>query len=266
MSIRVSVGGASGWVGQPLCRAIVESADLELVAGVSRSHNGRSIREVIADLNIDLHLTGTVSDALDSSPDVFVDYTSADAVRSNVFEAIERGVNVVIGSSGLTDDDYREIDDAAVSSNVGVIAAGNFALAAVLLQRFACEAAKHFPVWEIIDYSSDRKQDAPSGTVRELVHRVSAVGKPSPAVSVEGTVGEKATRGAKMNGMQVHSVRVPGFMIGAEAIFGAEDQRLSIRYDGGAGADPYIQGTLLAIRKVIGRVGLTRGLDSILDE
>jgi 4-hydroxy-tetrahydrodipicolinate reductase len=266
MSIKVCVAGATGWVGQPLCRAISKATDLSLAAAVSRGNAGKPLSDVIGDAAPDIMISGTVTEALKRDPDVLVDYTSAQIVLENVLEAIRHGVAVVIGSSGLTDDDYLTIDKAARSSNVGVIAAGNFAISAVLLQRFACEAAKFFPVWEIIDYSSDLKEDAPSGTVRELVHKLSKVGNSSPAIPIDRTIGEKATRGANLNGMQVHSVRVPGFVIGAETIFGAEDQRLSIRYDGGAGADPYIQGTLLAIRRLKGKVGLTRGLDSLLDD
>jgi len=96
-------------------------------------------------------------------------------VKANVLAAIHKGVNVVVGSSGLTDDDYDQIHQAALEHKVGVIAAGNFAMTAVLLQRFACEAAKYLSHWEIIDYASDTKKDAPSGTARELAFRLAEV-------------------------------------------------------------------------------------------
>ena len=196
---------------------------------------------------------------------MLVDYTKADAVKGNVLAAIGRGVHVVVGSSGLTDEDFAEIDRAASDGKVGVIAAGNFAITAVLLQRFACEAARYLSQWEIVDYASDTKQDAPSGTARELAFRLSEVGTPERARPIEETIGERESRGATLNGVQVHSLRLPGYVIGVEAIFGAQDERLTIRHDAGSGAEPYIHGTLLAIRKVRERVGVVRGLDKIME-
>ncbi|HEV2861225.1 MAG TPA: 4-hydroxy-tetrahydrodipicolinate reductase [Pyrinomonadaceae bacterium] len=266
MKLKVCIAGASGWVGKPLCLAVSATDDMTLVGAVSRTHEGRGLKEVVEGLSVDLKVSGSVAEALDAPTDVMVDYTKADAVKANVLEAITRGVHVVIGSSGLTDEDFVEIDRAASERGVGVIAAGNFAITAVLLQRFACEAAKYLSQWEIIDYASDSKPDAPSGTARELAFRLSEVRRPEPTRTVEQTAGERESRGATLNGMQVHSVRLPGYVIGVEAVFGAKDERLSIRHDAGAGAGPYIQGTLLAIRKAGERVGLVRGLDKILGD
>ena len=264
MNLKVCIAGATGWVGQPLCLAVAASEDLSLVGAVSRTHKGRSLKDVLGESSPALTVSGTVAEALETPTDVLVDYTKADAVKANVLTAIGRGVHVVIGSSGLTDDDYAEVDRAASERRVGVIAAGNFAITAVLLQRFACEAAKYLSQWEVIDYASDAKRDAPSGTARELAYRLSEVGTPDPTHPVEKTIGELESRGATLKGTQVHSVRLPGYVIGVEAIFGAPDERLSIRHDAGSGAGTYIQGTLLAIRKVRDRVGLVRGLDRIM--
>jgi 4-hydroxy-tetrahydrodipicolinate reductase len=265
MKLRVCVAGATGWVGKPLCAAVSRADDLSLVGAVSRSHKGRSLKDALGDEGPDLLVSGSVAEALDTPTDVFVDYTKADAVKANVLTAIRRGVHVVIGSSGLTEEDFAEVGRAATENKVGVVAAGNFAVTAVLLQRFACEAAKYLSHWEIVDYASDGKQDAPSGTARELAFRLSEVGRPEATHSVEETIGEKESRGATLNGTQVHSLRLPGYVIGVEAIFGAPDERLTIRHDAGSGAGPYIQGTLLAIRKASSRVGLVRGLDRIMD-
>ena len=265
MKINVCVAGATGWVGKPLCLAISKAADLVLVGAVSRTHKGRNLKEVVDDPKLDLRISGSVEEALNTNTDVVVDFTKADVVKANVMTAIRKGVSVVIGSSGLTDEDFDEIHSAAVEHKVGVIAAGNFALTAVLLQRFACEAAKYLSHWEIIDYASDSKQDAPSGTTRELAFRLSEVRKPEVTHPIEETIGDQESRGVSLNGIQVHSVRLPSYVISVEAIFGARDERLTIRHDAGSGADPYIQGTLLAIRKVRNHVGLIRGLDRVMD-
>jgi 4-hydroxy-tetrahydrodipicolinate reductase len=258
------IAGATGWVGRALSVAVTAAPDLDLVAAVSRTHAGESLGQVLGCDDLDLTIVGTVAEGLAARPDVMVDYTSAVAVRENVLAAIEAGVHVVVGSSGLTADDFKEIDQRAREKKVGVIACGNFAITAVLLQRFAAEAARFLDQWEIIDYSSDAKMDAPSGTTRELAHRLGQVRKPQPAHPVADTVGAVDSRGADIEGTQIHSVRVPGFVLGAEVIFGAPDERLTIRHDAGSGPEPYIAGTLLAVRRVSDRIGLIRGLDEIL--
>jgi 4-hydroxy-tetrahydrodipicolinate reductase len=265
MKMRVCIGGATGWVGKPLCVAVTQANDLSLVGVVSPSHAGRNLREVIDEVDVDATISRSVAEALARPTDVYVDFTRADVVKANVLAAIAKGVHVVIGSSGLTDEDFAEIHQSACRQKVGVIAAGNFAMTAVLLQRFACEAAKYLSQWEIIDYASDSKVDAPSGTARELAFRMSEIKKPDLTHTLENTIGTKESRGATLNGSQVHSLRLPGFVIAVEAIFGAPDERLTIRHDAGSGAGPYIQGTLLAIRKVRNHVGLVRGLDKIME-
>lgn len=265
MKLKVCIAGATGWVGNPLSIAVSQANDLSLVGAVSRSHKGQSLRDVVGDSSPDLRISGTVAEALEAPTDVLVDYTKADVVKANVLAAIARGVHVVVGTSGLNEEDFVEINRAALDNKVGVIAAGNFAVTAVLLQRFACEAAKYLSQWEIIDYASDAKPDAPSGTARELAFRLSEVRRPEVTRPIEEMIGAKESRGATLGGSQVHSVRLPGYVIGVEAVFGAKDERLTLRHDAGSGAGPYIQGTLLAIRKVRNHVGLVRGVDRIMD-
>lgn len=265
MNLNVCIAGATGWIGKPLCLAVSESVDLSLVGAVSRTHEGRSLKNVFPDISLDLKISGSVAEALETPTDVLVDYTNADVVKSNVMTAIRKGVHVVIGSSGLSDEDFVEIDQAALEHKVGVVAAGNFAITAVLLQRFACEAVKYLSHWEIIDYASDTKKDAPSGTTRELAFRLGEVSRPEVTQPISETIGERESRGVTLNGSQIHSLRLPGYVISVEAIFGAKDERLTIRHDAGGGAGPYIEGTLLAIRKVREQVGLIRGLDRIMN-
>lgn len=265
MKLDVCVAGATGWVGQPLCVAVSEAEDMNLVGAVARTQQGHNLKDVAGNPKLDLVISGSVEKALNVPTDVLVDYTKAGVVKHNVMTAIRKHVHVVIGSSGLTDEDFGEINQAALDHHVGVIAAGNFAITAVLLQRFACEAARYLSHWEIIDYASDTKQDAPSGTTRELAFRLSEIEKPEVTHPVDETIGEKAARGVTLNGVQIHSIRLPSYVISVEAIFGGKDERLTIRHDSGAGAEPYIQGTLLAIRQVRNHVGLVRGLDRILE-
>jgi 4-hydroxy-tetrahydrodipicolinate reductase len=245
--IRVCVAGITGWTGRAVAEAIEVADDLELVAGVSRSAPGTY---------------ATVADALDAaSADVLVDYTSATAVRADVLAALDRRVAVVIGSSGLTGDDYDEIDRRAREAGVGVIAAGNFSMLAALLLRSAAEIARHVPVWEILDYASDAKRDAPSGTARELAERLASVRGPAAQETLHGPL---EARGADVAGTHVHSLRLPSFVVSTEIVFALPGERLVLRHDAGDSPQPYVDGTLLAIRAAPERIGLTRGLDSLL--
>ncbi len=183
----------------------------------------------------------------------------------NILAALEHGAHVVVGTSGLGDEDYARIDAVARERGRGVLACGNFALTAVLLIKFSEMAAKILPQWEIIDYAYAGKPDAPSGTVRELATRMGKVRQPQLEVPLAETRGLRETRGGTLAGSQVHAVRLPGFVLGAETIFGLPDQTLSIRHNAGASAKPYVDGALLAIRKVSGLVGLHRGLDAVLE-
>jgi 4-hydroxy-tetrahydrodipicolinate reductase len=249
--IRVCVAGVTGWTGSAVATAVRDAADLELVAGVARS---------------DPESFSSVAEALDAVPtDVLVEYTHASAVKTNVLAALERGVNVVVGSSGLAADDYAEIGDAATRAGVGVVAAGNFSLTAAVLLKAATEAARHLDTWEVIDFASDGKSDAPSGTARELAERLGEVRSPAVQVPVEDVVGPREARGASIAGSQVHSVRLPSFVVSTEVVFAAPGERLTVRHDAGESPAPYVAGTMLAIRAVIGRTGLTRGLDRLLD-
>ncbi|MGB6310928.1 MAG: 4-hydroxy-tetrahydrodipicolinate reductase [Steroidobacteraceae bacterium] len=265
MVIKVCLAGATGWAGSELARAIARTADLALVAAVSRKHAGRTLGEVLGEPRLDCPVYASAMDALANPCDVFVEYTQPDCAKANILAALERGAHVVVGTSGLTDGDFAGIDVEARRRQRGVLACGNFALTVVLLQKFAEAAAKLIPQWEIIDYAHGDKIDAPSGTARELAARLLKVRRPEPSVPVDQTVGPPEARGATLSGSQIHSVRLPGYMISAEIIFGMPDQRLSIRHDSGNSARPYVDGALLAIHKVANLVGVHRGLDSVLD-
>ncbi|WP_394823283.1 4-hydroxy-tetrahydrodipicolinate reductase [Pendulispora albinea] len=264
MTIRVTIAGATGKVGGPLAKAVAQSGDLELVGAVARANTGKRLGDVIGAAGVDVVIRGTAAEALAVPCDVFVDYTRADAVKAHVLTALEHGAHVVIGSSGLSDADYAELDAIAKQKDLGVFAAGNYAITAVLLQRFARLAAAEIPSWEIIDYSYEKKVDAPSGTARELANQLAAVRAPSYHVPVSSTVGARDARGATIAHTQVHSVRLPGYTSSVEVVFGVGSERLSIRHDSLDPAGPYVGGTLLAIRKVSALRGVVRGLDRLL--
>ncbi len=265
MTIRVTLAGATGKVGGPLAKAIAQSKDLALVGAIARSSAGRSLGAVLGIEGLEVTIHANAKDALAAPCDVFVDYSRADAVKGHVLAALEHGAHVVIGSSGLSDDDFVELDALSKTKKLGVFAAGNYAITAVLLQRFALMAAREIASWEIIDYGYEKKVDAPSGTARELANQLSKVRAPALTVPIESTVGPREARGATLANTQVHSVRLPGYTSSVEIVFGAPGERLSIRHDSIDPSAPYVGGTLLAIRKVSSLVGVVRGLDRLMD-
>ena len=265
MVLKVCVAGATGWAGSELARSIAGTEDLALVAAVARKHAGQVLGDVLGEPRLTGHIYASAEEALAHPCDVFVEYTKPDGAKTNILTALEHGAHVVVGTSGLTESDLAQIDVLARKQHRGVLACGNFALTAVLLEKFAEAAARLIPQWEIIDYARDDKVDAPSGTARELAFRLSTVRRPEPSVPLANAVGPPETRGATVSGSQVHSIRLPGYVISAEIIFGMPDQRLTIRHDSGNSAFPYADGALLAIRKVSTLVGVHRGLDSVLD-
>lgn len=265
MTIKLCLAGATGWAGSALARHIAQTEDIELVSAVSRTHAGRILGNVLGEPRLAAPIFGTVEEALEFPCDVYFDYTKPDVARANVLAALDRGANVVVGTSGLSDNEYAIIASVAESRGRGVLAVGNFALTAVLLMKFAEMAARLVPQWEIIDYASDRKKDAPSGTVRELAARLGRIRESEMTLPLDETQGVAETRGARLGGSQVHSVRLPSFVISAEVIFGMTDQKLTIRHDSGSSAEPYVDGALLAIRKAGTFTGLRRGLDSVLE-
>jgi 4-hydroxy-tetrahydrodipicolinate reductase len=202
--LRICFAGVTGWTAPPIIAAVDAAPDLELVAGVSRSAAGRALADAVGS-----HSSGnvyaSVAEALAATPtDVVVDYTSAAAVKANATQAVQAGAHLVIGSSGLTADDYAELDGLAREHQVGVIAAGNFSIMATLLRRAAMLAAEHLAHWEIVDYASAGKSDVPSGTARDLAETLAAIRRPEPAVPLSDLHGPVEARGAEIAGTRIH--------------------------------------------------------------
>jgi 4-hydroxy-tetrahydrodipicolinate reductase len=253
--LSVCIAGATGWTGRALVDGVTAAPDLTLTGAVARSAAGRDVGGVT--------VQARVQDALDGA-DVLIDYTAPDAVLGHALHAISAGVAVVIGTSGLGADDFERIDGAAREAGVGVVASGNFSLTAAMWQAGALLAARHLPHWEILDYASAGKPDAPSGTARECAERLASVRAPEVERPVDEVVGPREARGATIAGTQVHSVRLPSFVVSTEVVFALPGERLSLRHDAGESPEPYVAGTLLAARRAPELVGLVRGLDTLL--
>lgn len=248
--IHVAVLGATGRMGRAVCDAVLAAEDLDLVAAVSRSATGEAVG------GSDLAYVGTLDEVLDSGAEVLVDFTSAAYAPEHIAWAIEHGIHVVEGTTGFP------VDDAWADAPVGIFIAPNFAIGAVLMMRFAAEAARHFDAAEVIELHHDRKADAPSGTALATARAVAD----ARAGRWRGPGGDDAhpgARGADVEGIRVHGVRLPGLLAHQEVLFGGPGQTLSIRHDT-TDRNAFMPGVLVAIRAVVGRPGLTVGLDALL--
>ncbi|HEX6845272.1 MAG TPA: 4-hydroxy-tetrahydrodipicolinate reductase [Actinomycetota bacterium] len=256
--IRVGVVGATGRMGREVCRAVAAAPDLDLVAAVSRSGAGATLAAAIglegnaADL--------TVADRLDAltaaRAEVLVDFTGPAFGAEHVAWGIAHGIHVVEGTSGFA------IDPSWAEAAVGVIVVPNFAIGAVLMQRFAREAAAWFAAAEVIELHHDGKRDAPSGTALATAEAIAAARRADWEAPL-GDDGHPGARGADVAGVRVHSVRLPGLLAHQEVLFGGPGQTLSIRHDS-TDRVSFMPGILLAIRRVAERPGLTVGLEPLL--
>ena len=268
MPVRITLAGSTGWVGKALVAAIAATDDLVLAGAVSRSAAGQDAGAAAGLPHMGVAISATLEEALREPSDVLIDYTKPNAVKAHALTALAQGRHVVVGTSGLSAEDYAEIDAQAQKAGRGVLAAGNFSITATLLRRFALEAARYVPDVEIIDYASAKKVDTPSGTARELAELLSEARQPATSKPVNELTGVRETRGGALGArepVQVHSLRMPSFVLSCEAVFGADNERLVLRHDAGSSAAPYVAGTLLAARRVGSFTGLRRGLDTIMD-
>ncbi len=244
--IKVLVNGAAGKMGSEVVKAVGKESDLKLVGST--------------DINDNLKV------AIESAkPDVVVDFTHPNVAMANVRIILESKTHAVVGTTGLTDKDIKEIKSLCEKNKVNCLVAPNFAIGAVLMMMFAKTAAKYMPNVEIIELHHDKKADAPSGTAlktAELILQSEAAkglvkGKKAEIENLDGA------RGGSMEGIHIHSVRLPGFVASQEVIFGGVGQTLTIRHDS-ISRESFMPGVIMAVRKIKGLNGLTYGLENIL--
>jgi 4-hydroxy-tetrahydrodipicolinate reductase len=239
-------------MGREVRRAVASADDLELVAAIDPDHGGDEEGVVIV----------TTIDAL-ADADVAVDFTHPSAVMANIRWCLEHGVHVVVGTTGLTAADLDEVGSLADAADANVVIAPNFALGAVLLLRFAAEAARFFDAAEVIELHHDGKADAPSGTAVATARAIDAA-RAGEWSAPDAIGADPSSRGAVVDGVRVHAVRLPGLVAHQEVLFGGPGQVLTLRHDA-LDRSAFMPGVLLAIRSVADRPGLTVGLDALLD-
>ncbi len=259
--IRVAVNGASGRMGQEVVKAVCLDPDT-LLAGAIES-------KVLNDFLTLPDGTETVPFSSDLEkiltgcrPDVLVDFTVASVSFPAAMTALKHNINLVIGTTGLKQDEIAQIDNLAKEKGVGAVLAPNFALGAVIMTYLSKLSAKYFDYAEIIELHHHLKVDAPSGTSLKTAMAIAEGrnGKPFGKMPEQKDI---ESRGKIVNGIPIHSVRLPGILASQEVIFGTAGQTLSIKHDT-TSRECYMPGVLLAIKEVINRKGLVYGLDTLL--
>jgi len=259
--IRVVVHGALGKMGREIINALCHEPETQVVGGVELqvSEDYLSLPDGSGTVSLSSDLAHIITTC---QPDVLVDFTTARAVMPAVRIATKQGVNLVIGTTGLTSDEVGEIDELSKVHKVGAIVAPNFALGAVLMIHMARVAAKYLDYAEIIELHHHQKVDAPSGTALATARAMAqSKGKPfSQPLEQKKTA---SSRGEQVEGVAIHSVRLPGLLAHQEVILGGPGQTLSIRHDT-INRECFMPGITLAIKEVINHKGLVYGLDALL--
>ena len=243
--VNVIVNGALGKMGQESVNAILGQPDLNLVASIDRDD--------------DLQKTIEKTQA-----SVVIDFTHPSCVKSNAIRTINAGCHAIIGTTGLSELDLHELDNLARQAAVGIMVIPNFAVGAVLLMKFAAEAAKHMPKVEIIEFHHDKKADAPSGTAIKTAEFIANTNSQVNCVALDETELITGCRGGRKHNIPIHSIRLPGYVASQEVIMGGIGQTLTIRHDT-ISRESFMPGVILCVRKINQITGLVYGLENVLE-
>lgn len=262
--IKVLVSGAYGRMGQAVVKAVLQDSELELAGAVDLVGEGDA-GVLVGAGECGVSFTRDLATTIEAvKPQVMVDFTRPDVVFGNACLAIRHKVSPVIGTTGLSDAQKQELAALSTEYNTPVFIAPNFAIGAVLMMLMSKMAAKYMPEVEIIELHHDKKLDAPSGTALQTAAMISEVRAAHQQGNPDETEKVTGARGANVDGMHIHSVRLPGYVAHQEVIFGGLGQTLSIRHDS-LNRESFMPGVCLACKKVLDLQGLVIGLDKIMD-
>ena len=255
MSIKVIIAGFKGKMGQAAYKMVTEDNTLEVVGLLDPLTSQKEVAGV--------PVFNQKEDLIGLEADVWVDFTTPKVAYEHTRFALEHGFAPVVGTTGFTSDESEELIELSRKRELGGLIAPNFAVGAVLLMQFAAQAAKYFPNVEIIELHHDQKKDAPSGTAIKTAELISKVRPQKP----QGAMDEKevlpGARGAELDGMRIHSVRLPGLVAHQEVIFGGQGEGLTLRHDS-YDRQSFMTGVNLGIKEVVNKKELVYGLEYLL--
>lgn len=256
--IKVAVCGALGRMGQEVVKAVEEAEGMELSAVIDLNNVGQELKSGVK-------IYRNIADAISENKiDVVVDFTIPDSVYNNAIAALTNGVRPVIGTTGLSSEQLKEIETLSKEKNIGALIAPNFAIGAILMMKFSAMAAKYFSNAEIIELHHNQKKDAPSGTAIKTAEMMKQARDEYGTDNIEEIEIIKSARGAQHDGnIHIHSVRLPGYVASQEVIFGGQGQTLKIRHDS-IDRTSFMPGVVLSIRHVMSNNNFVYGLENIL--
>lgn len=262
--ITVAMAGAAGKMGREIMRGLLKAPDIELVGGIDPAGVGQDCGELAGLGPREIPVVERLAD-LPRRPQVVVDFTHPSVVKENCIRAIGAGIRPVVGTTGMGPADIAELRQLCEQRGIGGLVAPNFAIGAVLLMRFAAEAARHFEHAEILELHHNQKADAPSGTAIKTAELMRAARERFGTGNAAEHVALEGARGAEFedSGIRIHSIRLPGLVAHQEVVFGGLGQTLTIRHDS-LSRESFVPGVLLGVRKVLALDGLVYGLEHLL--
>lgn len=260
--IKLGVVGANGKMGSQVVNLAINDKDFELVCAIDKFGTGKQLTEnVFVEENLEESL-------VKRKPDVVVDFTQPSVIYENIKTYIKLGIKSVIGTTGLSKEQVEEIEKMSNESNIGVIIAPNFSIGAILMMDFAARAAKYFNNAEIIEYHHNQKKDAPSGTSIKTAQMMMKnndnfkLGNCAEVETIPGARGGNYNEDGKGN-IQIHAVRMPGFVASQQVILGADGQVLKIHHDT-INRECYMSGVALAVKHIFNNNKFIYGLENII--
>lgn len=262
--IRVAVVGAMGRMGREVLKALTPNEGFDVLLAIDHNEVGTNIRDVVGPKANDVVVESKLGAALDrTSVDVVVDFSSAAGAATHAISAIKRGASPVIGTTGMKDEELREITLLCTEAKVPGIYAPNFAIGAVLMMRFSQMAAKFMPDVEIIEMHHDRKEDAPSGTAMLTAEMIESGRQETPSKKHTLHQRVEGVRGGRWHDTPIHSVRLNGLVAHQMVVFGGPGETLTIRHDS-MDRTSFMQGVKLCVREVGNLKGFVIGMDNVL--
>ncbi|WP_338749646.1 4-hydroxy-tetrahydrodipicolinate reductase [Bacillus sp. FJAT-52991] len=264
-TIKVIIAGPRGRMGKEAVKMVQATEHFQLVAVLDRKYDGQLLSEIEGFQGVDVPVYIDIDQCFsEKQADVLIDLTTPETGYVHTKKALENNIRPVVGTTGFTDEQLKELTALAEEKEIGCIIAPNFAIGAILMMKFSEMAAKYFQDVEIIELHHDQKLDAPSGTALKTTQMMSQVreakkqGHPEEKETISGA------RGANIDGMHVHSVRLPGLIAHQQVIFGADGQTLTIRHDSYNRAS-FMSGVKVCVETVMNVKTLIYGMEHIID-
>lgn len=262
--IKVVVAGALGKMGQETLKAVIRDSDLELVGAIDVKAKGEQVASLTGEADCGIILSNDLEAVIsETRPEVLIDFTNPQAVFNDTRSALKSGVYCVVGTTGLNEVELKQLEKLALEKQIGVAVIPNFAIGAVLMMKFAREAARYFPDVEIIELHHDQKMDAPSGTAIKTAEMIAGNRASRPPKNIKEFEKVAGARGGEIEQVRIHSIRLPGMIAHQEVIFGAPGQSLKIRHDSMDRA-AFMPGVIMVVKAIMERQGLIYGMENLI--